>query len=104
MIYNSKMFRKDLDKNMNVGLNQILVCLEDARLQGSTISGEKMRLFLRMSSFLTFGGVSESLYLILRHKKLKILRKENIWLRINIILLAYFKTMFDFALLRFMLP
>jgi len=43
-----------------------------------------------MSSFLTFGGVSESLYLILRHKKLKILRKENIWLRINIILLAYF--------------
>ncbi|XP_023348242.1 Golgi apparatus protein 1, partial [Eurytemora carolleeae] len=35
--------RKDLDKNMNVGLNQILVCLEDARLQGSTISGSCSR-------------------------------------------------------------
>ena len=49
---------------MNVGLNQILVCLEDARLQGSTISGEKnftlkkMRVFLRMSSFLTLERVS----------------------------------------------
>ena len=88
LIYNSKMFRKDLDKNMNVGLNQILVCLEDARLQGSTISGEKnftlkkMRVFLRMSSFLTLGRVSESLYLMLRC--FKVFRKENIWLRINI--------------------
>ena len=88
------MFRKDLDKNMNVGLNQILVCLEDARLQGSTISGEKnftlkkMRVFLRMSSFLTLGRVSESLYLMLRC--FKVFRKENIWLRINIFLLADF--------------
>ena len=37
------LFRKGLDENKVVGLSQILVCLEDAKLDGAQLAGQFMQ-------------------------------------------------------------